>query len=57
MVCAVIVLSLSSDITSLTEKYFEAYYDFSVLGVATAGLTMLSVPVMYANCRPCTGPT
>ncbi|KAL4067357.1 hypothetical protein V8B97DRAFT_1977508 [Scleroderma yunnanense] len=43
---SVIVLGLCADLISLTEQYYSSYFTFAALGVATAGLTIFSVPVM-----------
>lgn len=47
MVFSVIVLGLSAHLIALTEQSFSSYLIFCALGVATAGLTIATVPVMY----------
>ena len=47
IVCGGIVLSLGSDITALSEKWFAVYYNFSVLSIATGVLAVLPSIVMY----------
>ncbi|KAI0659638.1 hypothetical protein C8Q70DRAFT_889841, partial [Cubamyces menziesii] len=46
--CGIIVLSLASHVTSLSEKYYAIYYAFEALGIAVGALTMVSIPVMIA---------
>ncbi|KAJ7122834.1 hypothetical protein C8R44DRAFT_735478 [Mycena epipterygia] len=43
---AVIVLGLSSHLTATTEKYLDGFFEFAALAIATASLTLLTVPVM-----------
>ncbi|CAK5276097.1 unnamed protein product [Mycena citricolor] len=47
-VFAVIVLGLTAGLTSLTETYLGGYFQFAALGIATASLTLLTVPAMIA---------
>lgn len=44
--CGIIVASLSAHITAYVEENFGVYYTFAALGIATGGITMLSLPVM-----------
>lgn len=46
VVFSVIVLGLSAHLIALTEQSFSSYLIFCALGVATAGLTIATVPVM-----------
>lgn len=46
LACGIIVLSLASHVTSLSEKYYAIYYAFEALGIAVGALTMLTIPVM-----------
>ncbi|KAI6047989.1 hypothetical protein EDC04DRAFT_42145 [Pisolithus marmoratus] len=46
VVFSVIVLGLSAHLISLTEKYYAFYFIFGALGIATAVLTIFTVPVM-----------
>ncbi|KAJ8453852.1 hypothetical protein ONZ51_g13366 [Trametes cubensis] len=46
--CGIIVLSLASHVTSLSEEYYAIYYAFEALGIAVGALTMVSIPVMIA---------
>jgi hypothetical protein len=43
-----IVLGLAAHMTSLT-TLFDFYFYFAALGIATAVLTMLTLPIMYIN--------
>jgi len=43
---AVIALSLAAHLTSLTEEFFHVYFKFAALTIATAGLHILSLPVL-----------
>ncbi|KIM70151.1 hypothetical protein SCLCIDRAFT_12726 [Scleroderma citrinum Foug A] len=43
---SVIVAGLSADLISLTEEYYNLYFTFAALGIATAGLTIFTIPVM-----------
>ncbi|KAF7313476.1 hypothetical protein HMN09_00503500 [Mycena chlorophos] len=45
---AVIVLGLCASVTSDSEKYFNGYFEFAALGIATAILTMVTLPAMIA---------
>ncbi|KAJ7179507.1 hypothetical protein C8R46DRAFT_642643 [Mycena filopes] len=45
---AVIVLGLSAALTATTEKYLGGYFEFAALAIATALITLLTVPVMIA---------
>ncbi|KAJ7265832.1 hypothetical protein B0H12DRAFT_1099718, partial [Mycena haematopus] len=45
---AVIVLGLSSALTSTTEKFLGGYFEFAALAIATASLTLITLPVMIA---------
>ncbi|KAG6332092.1 hypothetical protein ID866_6995, partial [Astraeus odoratus] len=47
-VFSVIVLGICAHLISLTETYYAAYYTFAALGVATAVLTLVTLPVMLA---------
>ncbi|KAJ7762830.1 hypothetical protein DFH07DRAFT_956731 [Mycena maculata] len=45
---SVIVLGLGAALTSTTEKYLDGYFEFAALAIATASLTMLTLPIMIA---------
>ncbi|KAJ7367895.1 hypothetical protein DFH08DRAFT_1070694 [Mycena albidolilacea] len=45
---AVIVVGLAASLTSTTEKYLDGYFEFAALAIATAGLTIITVPIMIA---------
>ncbi|KAL6308134.1 hypothetical protein BKA93DRAFT_726206, partial [Sparassis latifolia] len=47
VLCAVIVLGLGGHIINFTVTYLHGYYVFTALGVATASLTILTLPVMF----------
>ncbi|KAI6136266.1 hypothetical protein F5141DRAFT_19208 [Pisolithus sp. B1] len=47
VVFSLIVVGLSAHLISLTEEYYALYFVFCALGIATAGLTISTVPVMY----------
>jgi hypothetical protein len=42
---AVIVLGLAAHVTNVTEEFFGLYYQFAALAIATAVLTLVSLPV------------
>ena len=44
--CGIIVASIAADITALSEKYFEVYYNFAALAIATGALTVITLPIM-----------
>ncbi|KAI0651178.1 hypothetical protein C8Q79DRAFT_16869 [Trametes meyenii] len=44
--CGIIALSLAAHLLSITEKYFDGYFNFEALSVAVGGLTMITVPIM-----------
>ncbi|RDX47605.1 hypothetical protein OH76DRAFT_721542 [Lentinus brumalis] len=44
--CGIVVASLSAHLIAYVEENFGGYYAFAALGVATGGLTMLSLPVI-----------
>lgn len=46
VVFSLIVVGLSAHLISLTEEYYALYFVFCALGIATAGLTISTVPVM-----------
>ncbi|KAF7331725.1 hypothetical protein MKEN_00052300 [Mycena kentingensis (nom. inval.)] len=48
LVFSVIVLGLASGLTSTTVKYLNGYFEFAALAIATAGITMITVPIMIA---------
>ncbi|KAJ7162610.1 hypothetical protein C8R43DRAFT_947114 [Mycena crocata] len=43
---AVIVLGLSAALTATTEKYLAGFFEFAALAIATASLTLITVPIM-----------
>jgi len=43
---AVIVLGLSAALTSTTEKFLDGFFEFAALGIATAALTIITLPIM-----------
>ncbi|KAJ7047760.1 hypothetical protein C8F04DRAFT_21117 [Mycena alexandri] len=43
---AVIVLGLSAALTATTEKYLGGYFQFAALAIATASITLITVPIM-----------
>ncbi|KAJ6538942.1 hypothetical protein B0H19DRAFT_334028 [Mycena capillaripes] len=43
---AVIVLGLSAGLTSTTEKYLDGFFEFAALAIATASLTIITLPIM-----------
>ncbi|KAF8211541.1 hypothetical protein K438DRAFT_1752269 [Mycena galopus ATCC 62051] len=45
---SVIVLALSAALTSTTETYLDGYFTFAALAIATAGLTLITLPIMIA---------
>ncbi|KAF8211543.1 hypothetical protein K438DRAFT_1958637 [Mycena galopus ATCC 62051] len=45
---SVIVLGLSAALTSTTETYGDTYVTFAALAIATAGLTLITLPIMIA---------
>ncbi|KAF5388246.1 hypothetical protein D9615_000024 [Tricholomella constricta] len=47
-VFSLIVLALSAHLINTTTTFYGGYFSFSALGVATAVLTMLTLPVMLA---------
>ncbi|OBZ78967.1 hypothetical protein A0H81_00689 [Grifola frondosa] len=44
--CAVIILGLSADVTSVGNNNFSGYFTYGALGIATALLALLTVPPM-----------
>ncbi|KAH9947319.1 hypothetical protein B0H21DRAFT_348128 [Amylocystis lapponica] len=44
--CAIIVVGIAGDLTSISETYLGGYFVFAVLGIATAVLTILTLPAM-----------
>lgn len=46
VVFSLIVMGLSAHLISVTEEYYALYFVFCALGIATAGLTVLTVPAM-----------
>ncbi|RPD77177.1 hypothetical protein L226DRAFT_533178 [Lentinus tigrinus ALCF2SS1-7] len=44
--CGIIVASLSAHLTAYVEENFGGYDNFAVLGIATGGITIISLPVM-----------
>ncbi|SJL01476.1 uncharacterized protein ARMOST_04798 [Armillaria ostoyae] len=48
LVFSIIVLGLSAHITYLTSTYYGAYFTFAAMSIATACLTLLTLPVMIA---------
>ncbi|KAK0490533.1 hypothetical protein IW261DRAFT_1546945 [Armillaria novae-zelandiae] len=48
LVFSIIVLGLSAHITYLTTTYYGAYFTFAAMSIATACLTLLTLPVMIA---------
>ncbi|KAG7445983.1 uncharacterized protein BT62DRAFT_146144 [Guyanagaster necrorhizus] len=48
LVFSVIVLGVSAHITYLTTTFFNAYFTFAAMSIATACLTILTLPVMIA---------
>jgi hypothetical protein len=44
---AVIVLGLSSALTSTTENYLAGFFEFAALAIATASLTIITLPIMW----------
>jgi hypothetical protein len=47
-VFSIIVLGMGAHMTSLTNEFFHGYFTFAALAIATAVLTITSVPVMLA---------
>jgi len=45
---SVIVLGLSAALTSTTEKFLDGFFEFAALGIATASLTIITLPIMIA---------
>jgi hypothetical protein len=45
----VIVLGVSSHLTYLTHLYFNVYFNFAALAIATAVMSIISLLVMYAS--------
>ncbi|KAJ7499323.1 hypothetical protein FB451DRAFT_954409, partial [Mycena latifolia] len=45
---AVIVLGLSAALTSTTEEFLAGYFEFAALAIATAALTLITLPIMIA---------
>jgi len=45
---SIIALGLSAHLTQLTNRYFNLYFDFAALAIATAVLSMISLVVMEA---------
>ncbi|KAJ6627427.1 hypothetical protein B0H10DRAFT_385806 [Mycena sp. CBHHK59/15] len=45
---SVVVLGLGAALTSTTEKFLEGFFEFAALAIATASLTILTLPVMIA---------
>ncbi|KAF7301574.1 hypothetical protein MIND_00722900 [Mycena indigotica] len=45
---AVIVLGLAAGLTATTEKYLGGYFEFAALAIATASITIVTIPVMIA---------
>ncbi|KAJ7087230.1 hypothetical protein B0H15DRAFT_303966 [Mycena belliarum] len=45
---AVIVLGLSAALTSTTETFLGGYFEFAALAIATACLTLITLPIMIA---------
>jgi hypothetical protein len=48
VVFSIIVLGMGAHMTSLTNEFFHGYFTFAALAIATAVLTITSVPVMLA---------
>ncbi|KAK0206067.1 hypothetical protein DFS33DRAFT_1312058 [Desarmillaria ectypa] len=48
LVFSVIILGLSAHITYLTTTFYGAYFTFAAMSIATATLTILTLPVMIA---------
>ncbi|KAK0242260.1 hypothetical protein EDD85DRAFT_810606 [Armillaria nabsnona] len=48
LVFSIIVLGVSAHITYLTTTYYGVYYTFAAMSIATASLTLLTLPVMIA---------
>jgi hypothetical protein len=40
------VLGLAAHVTNVTEEFFGLYYQFAALAIATAVLTLVSLPVL-----------
>jgi len=47
-VFAVIALGLAAGLTSLSEEFFDAYLNYAALTIATASLTIITLPAMIA---------
>ncbi|KAJ7067922.1 hypothetical protein C8F01DRAFT_1246479 [Mycena amicta] len=45
---SVIVLGLAAGLTSTTETYLGGYFEFAALAIATASITLITVPIMIA---------
>jgi hypothetical protein len=45
--CAFIALAMAAAVTSFTSKYADGFYSFAALAIATAILTLLSLPVLW----------
>ncbi|KAJ7477134.1 hypothetical protein B0H11DRAFT_2029855 [Mycena galericulata] len=43
---SVVVLGLAAALTSTTEKYLAGYFEFAALAIATASLTIITLPIM-----------
>jgi hypothetical protein len=46
LVFSIIVLGLAADVTSFTEYIDDSYFQFAALTIATAVLTLVSLPVL-----------
>lgn len=44
---SVIVLGLGAALTATTEKYLDGFFEFAALAIATASLTLITLPVMF----------
>ncbi|KAJ7667618.1 hypothetical protein DFH06DRAFT_223153 [Mycena polygramma] len=45
---AVIVLGLGAALTATTEKFLEGFFEFAALAIATASITIITLPIMIA---------
>lgn len=49
LLLSIVVLGLAAHLTNITEEFFEVYFIYAALSIAAAGLTILTVPVLYAT--------
>jgi hypothetical protein len=47
VVFSFIVLALSAHVTNLTTNFYGVYFTFAALSIATAILSLISLPAMY----------